>query len=1777
MAEKGFTELMAEIPSHSARMKEAAKMGREGYVIPNVEKEGAFSATYAIVCLMAGKDVDGLEAVVLRHRSWPIRARALQCLGKLDQAKLARLLVDPSIPVQMRSVIIKSLNVGDDETLTAVLSNQSWGGIIAAIELMRRLPRGEVYEELMRTWLPKLGSMNRLLGDTISKKHDEEYLYQSAAAKYPKLMLEMLRKEKGDIDFKWYRASKVLAVEHPDDLVEILREKSWNPRAVWFIARPLVKHRPDEVCAIFKERKIVDDGLFWCLRTIFHSTKHRRLLLDIVLEHIKFVPSDTGDRLIKLLTKKCRGMFRVDTELTELHLTKYNVDWLGLLVELSESTPYKMTKETLERCLEKHVLAKRTSEASIEKIRTHLKMTDDERDAMWRSIYESEQTSSRFAAMIREQSLVKKGFEANNFYETVPHSIRDEILVEYSKTEEYLELDMRKRCNLLAQIPYEEALQTLKILSNDTDPGNRAVGLRTLWTAAVKRGRIPELKEACSFIHGKIKRDHEEVTTPVIREILLQTPHELLSQMVDEDRLLNLFTVSLGLCKLHADGWGEWCAQVFVRAPVHEGDETEDAYSKLQSKLIKRVDQESRLGSQWPRLTVKALQRYRVDARKGLVRPHTGEELGRVVEAIEEASEDASMFTEYKKRTREQTANTVVPESLIEADYRTGMKESEILECWNHQRTIQILEFYGADLLMASPHARRHATKFLRKLVYKNTSPVAAALILDIDTLPEKRILAWPQYAVFVKKALMSLLDLSQQKSVGYCRQDGRILVSEIVKRFLRALPMVSTVQAEMLFRKGVPSKLASRICKYSMPYEALWAHGCDVLSSCCVSWENGIPKSFIPDTHSKERGRTMLNNHDRTLLDSIHGRISDLTTELIDLLPWREDNVRGVIAGCIAASATPRNLVNLFENFEFRGEITSHAVSEMVKIFCRCDISYSDVSYPNWISNLFGLDSPKYYEDDFGKQKRRNYYLVHRAHPNRQTTGRAVRNRFTRSPEGKKRIVRRAAIRTEQMLSRKMYGLDDVILVLDKLAKLKTSYVIGYAVSSIGQNVIDHNICRIKECHVHPDYITLLKKCIRIYKQFDPCDLSYYNYNIFGQLSHLTTIPEAYDFVIRQADKKEDINSLLTILSPHVTRESRILQLLTTGVPEMANFSAAAREACSPQMCFNKSRDVQKFVFEKRQDLLIDLLPGHCRKDYYLQFGSGRANRFAGQQFAAGNLFTLPPACQQALYSHLLKVFDIDNTNYTDSGYHIHTMSYWLYELNVICALTDVPELDDLSRDDHPFRKLFESVIKKKIEWGDKELPSERGGLDKCLPNYKEGCALLEGMIKTRELLIALRTYHDQEQALDMVEQHLDIGLIEKTCIPSTSNLLRTVSPIKAAKVLTKIFDRRETKVAARLQLSRSVVHCLGAHDEKEAVRLIRQESRVDIANKTADKGVFVSLTNALATSTLLRQVPSLWDVMLYITQNPPTEESRYVAKQLLHTLSGKNNVKSLNSPYWPYGACPGLAGLCSSFLGCGSLDADAVTSLERWLAFVMANPTHIVDEKDATQVVDSMKRTTNSDLMTRVCLALTQHGHPDTIVRVVDAKINLLKKALESCDFTAARGILDTLSGLSVTKRRHLVACEAGSRKAAEVLLSNVATRQFGLRLLAGMIDFKNPAVGSDDLFAAFFKVGWGSLIALMTAVKEAYTSQNSPRDHLQRRAVRFLRANEASTDLNVRLMKLLLVNSVAERSSAAVQNSLFILMQDPDRSIATAAINLFPRPEAAKAEKVAVRTVV
>eukprot|EP01060_Flectonema_neradi_P040638 TRINITY_DN9352_c0_g1_i1.p1 TRINITY_DN9352_c0_g1~~TRINITY_DN9352_c0_g1_i1.p1 ORF type:complete len:1786 (+),score=357.87 TRINITY_DN9352_c0_g1_i1:52-5358(+) len=1768
MSKKEFADLMSGIPSHSDRMKEAARMGREGYKLPNVEEEGPFSATYAIVCLMAGKDVEGLETVVRKHRSWPIRARALQCLSKLDQSRLARLLTDPTLPVQMRSIILKSLNVGDENILNTVLSNQSWGGIEAAIELLRRLPRGEVYEELLKTWLPKLGSMNRLLGQTIKKKHDEEYLYQSAAAKYPKLMIEKLKNEKGDIDFRWYRASKVLAAEHPDELVEILKEKSWNPRAVWFIARPLIKHRPDEVCAIFKERKIVDDGLFWCLRTVFHSTTHRRILLDIVLENLKYIPSDTSDRLIKLLTRKCQGMFRVDTELTELHLSKYNVDWLKLLSDLSESSPYKLTVEVYKKCLNKHVMAKKPTQASIKKIAAKLGMSRADRDAVWTSIHDSDLTGPKITVMVQQQSLISKGME-HNFYNTIPRTMRDKILVDYSVTEEYLEKEMQTRCNLLSQIPYDTALKTLKILSNDTAPSNRVVGLKTLWMGAVKRQKVDEIKDVCNFIHGKIKRDHEEVTSPVIRQIILETPAELLVPLVEDDLLMNLFTVSLGLTSLHSDGWAEWCAKVFVR-PIYEG---EAKYKKLAEKLVERVEQERTLKHSWPNLVVKALQNCRKEIRAGAMKPHSAEHLGRIIDAIEEACKKAEMFVEYTSRTEEQTSRTTVPASLLNRNYTSSvMRATEVLDCWNHRHTLEIFRFYGTDLLMVSPHARRHATMYLKKLVYKNTSPVAAALVLDISSLPEARLLLWPQYSVFVKKALTSLIDLSKVNAVGYNNTDGRVFVASIVSQFLQHLPLVSTTQAKVLFKNGVSSKLAATICKYSMPYESFWEQGCETLSSCCVHWKGGIPTSFVPDTHSKEKGRKMMNNEDRNLLNTIHTVINDVTTKLIDLLQWRADNVKGITAGLIAASATPQHLCQTMRSISFKGPHTAPTATEAVAVFCRSEIPLETLRHFSG-TNLFGLEAKN---DDYDSRETTSQY--HRG------SGRAVRNRFTRGADAKKRIVRRTARRNEEFLSRKCYGADDMILLLEKLKTLDTSegFILPRLIHAILYKIAGRKKRR-KESDIHPSYYNLLKKCIQVTsefeysaedrRRFDSC------YRLIGELSHFTTFPEAYEAILKRAGE-EDPNCLLYILQPEVTKRARMLQLLTTGVPGMEKFSASAREIYSPQRCFNKSRDIQQFVFKHRQDLLLDLIPGIDSSDNY--FGCFqqplRKIRFAGQEYSVEGLFTLSPPCQQAVYQYLLKFFNINTDIEITEGYHRRSSRHWLAEANVLCALTDVPELEGLDREDHPFRKLLEDIIQKKVEWGDQDLPATNGtGLDKELPNYKEGCALLEGMIKSRELLVALRAYHDQEQAIGLVQQHLDIGLVEKVCIPSISNLLRTISPTRAAEVLTTIFDRQETKVAARSQLCRSVVHCLGALHQKEAVRLIRQESRVDIANKTADKGVFVSLTNALASSSLLRQSPSLWDVMEYIKQDPPTEESRYVATQLLRTLSGNNNVRSLNVPYWPYDACPGLAGLCSNFVGKGALDEHAVTALDRWLEFVMATPTHVVDDADAVEVVAAMKNTTNSDLMTRVCLALSQNGHPEAIGRVVSGKMDLLKKAFESHDITAAKGVLDILSGLSVTKRRHLVACEFGAQKAAEVLLSNISTRQFGFRLLAGMIDFKNPDVGSDGLFKAFHEAGWDSLIALMAAVKEAYTSQNSPRNHLQRKVVKYLQAQEGSTNLNSRLMTLLLINSVTERDTPDVKKSLFKLMQDPESNIAIAAIDLFPRPEAAGFEEPVVRTVV
>ena len=1748
MSATDFTATMAEIPSHGARLGAAAKMGLEGCVLTGVENEGAFTSTYAIVCLMARKDSEGLEAVVRKHRSWVIQARAVQCLSKIDQAKTAKLLMDPDIPIQMRSVILKSLRVGNDDVLNCVLSNKSWGGLKAAIELMRRFPRGDVYEELMKKWLPKLGSMNQLLGIEIEKKYDEEYLYQSAAAKYPQLMLTMLKNEKGDINFRWYRASKVLSKEHPDEMVSILKEKSWNPRAIWFIARPLIKHSPDAVINIFKERKIIDDGLFWCLRTVFDNTNHRREILNIVLDNIKFVPAETGDRIINLLTGKSKRMYSLDNELTELTIAKRNADWIRLLSDLSDSTPYKFTTEIFIRCLRKHVMAKR--ETSIGKLLRKLNITETESNSIWTNIYEDDDTTEKLSEMIRKKGLNEDGL-SSDFFKSIPKTVTDEVLLSYSTTEEFLEMEIKNRCNLLSQLPYKIAAKTFKVISNDATPENRVIGLKAIWSGVTKQKDvdIEEIREVLTYIYDRIKRDHEEITSPVIKKILLSTPHEILSQLVDGDKLLNLFTVSVGLALPLEDGWTEWCAAVCVRAPVvFEGNDVEIEYNSFFRLILKRINTEFRtLGSTWPKSLITALKDYRTKSKKGDFQPHDADQLATVVKEIVDACDSAGMFGEYTKRTKTEEGNTRIPSTLSDAGYTSdAMTKSEILECWNHVQTLKILRFYGADLLMISPHAKQHATTFLKKLVFKKTSPVAAALVLNIAELPEKRLLAWPQFAVFVKKALTSLLDVSQESSVGYRSVDGRLLVSSIINKLIKDLPMASRTHSMVLFKNNVSSELASEISKWAMPYESLWELSCDILSGCCVSWKDGIPSSFIKDNHSKEGGRVMLNEHDRSLLGNIYRKICPSTRTLRETISWRSDNVRGLTAGAIAASANSQDIVSLLRQFSRpKSAAEEYALNEVVNVFCRSEVTQRDTqSLVHTLRNLFGVDET--FEC--------------------RSVGRAKRNRFTRTPASKARIVRKSEKRSKTLPKQKCYGIDAMLALMDKIEIVNKNEIHGMVSAIVIVFSKIHNCnTRIKASNIHQDYFVLMKRCIALCKKYDKGEAQWYTcYHHFGYVSHI--LPEAYNIIINRFRLVRNIDGILPLLLPSVTKQARITQLITTGIPEVNKFNDDVKKCFSPSNCFWHSHEIQKHVLSFRQDLFEDLLPPPGTPipgggQYLMGIASKQAtDRFPGMTYSTGPTFTLKPACQIALYNmHLKQVLTTSSRN----RFSLCDQNNWNTELNVLCSLTDVPELSDFENKDHPLRKFLQTVTDAKTKWGDKELPTECSisSVDKSLPDYKESCCMLEGMLKSKELIVALRIFHDQEMALSLVKDHLDIGLIEKTAIPSTSSLLRTINPTKAAEVLTTILGREETRVAARLQLSRSIVACL-LYRENDAERLIRQEARLDVS-RTADKGVMVSMTSSLATSPLLEKIPSLWDIMLYLKQDP-SEETRYVAGELLKTLAGENNVKSLNSEYWPYCASPGLAGICSNFLGKGSLNMHAVICLENWLQFVMSDTTHKVADVDALEVVTAMQRTTNSDLMSRVSLALTQRGHPEAIVRVVGDKINQLKAASEARDLTTARGVLDTLSGLAVTKRRHLVACEYGAKKAAQNLLSNKSTRHFGFRMLAGMMDFKDPAVGSGELFAAFFRAGWDSLTSMMSAVKEAYTDQNGPRNHLQKRAVKYLQDHEQNTDINARLMKMMLINSVSERTND-IERHLFDMMQDDNEYIATMAIDMFPRPEA------------
>eukprot|EP00756_Hemistasia_phaeocysticola_P032215 Hpha_TRINITY_DN16397_c1_g6::TRINITY_DN16397_c1_g6_i1::g.62510::m.62510 len=536
-----FREKLLAIDSHDRRMKLAADVGRSptgGPIIAESAAQGdAWEAVYTIVAAAAAKDGKIMEGMVRGNNSWVVRARAAQMLGKVDGPRCVDMLMDESVPLQLRKPLLKGLRdvsspTHDAESVLSRVLSASWGGCGEALTFLQHCKPDAAHAKASETWLPRLlglcSAMRKEQPDQAKGFPDGQCVLQGFADihRNPDVVLQMMETTWEWSD-RWYKATQLLAKHRPDGTLKVLRKVKFNDKAVWLLARPLVHYRPREVLDVLVQRGKFDEAARWCIKLIVDGFQppegaylHRGEILEAVGKMIAGPKENDSSSLSKLLDLLDHHRRRSCAQPLVMKIITSSVG-TGSTENIHYGNKHKPTDAQLAALIG---AARTRTEDTVRGVLNEISrqwlwgITPERLAQAWRASSEVPGAKTLFMMLKKDTS------SAQQLFASLPKPVRREEAEALRKEEDFPDWDSSHRCHVIKHLPIAgDVFKEMRKLLNDRDANVRTAVLGSLMTCGVNSDDAG-FGQALDFVVQRIENEQSEVKSPVLQKILVDTP-----------------------------------------------------------------------------------------------------------------------------------------------------------------------------------------------------------------------------------------------------------------------------------------------------------------------------------------------------------------------------------------------------------------------------------------------------------------------------------------------------------------------------------------------------------------------------------------------------------------------------------------------------------------------------------------------------------------------------------------------------------------------------------------------------------------------------------------------------------------------------------------------------------------------------------------------------------------------------------------------------------------------------------------------------------------------------------------------------------------------------------------------------------------------------------------------------------------------------------------------------------------------------------------------------
>ena len=175
------------------------------------------------------------------------------------------------------------------------------------------------------------------------------------------------------------------------------------------------------------------------------------------------------------------------------------------------------------------------------------------------------------------------------------------------------------------------------------------------------------------------------------------------------------------------------------------------------------------------------------------------------------------------------------------------------------------------------------------------------------------------------------------------------------------------------------------------------------------------------------------------------------------------------------------------------------------------------------------------------------------------------------------------------------------------------------------------------------------------------------------------------------------------------------------------------------------------------------------------------------------------------------------------------------------------------------------------------------------------------------------------------------------------------------------------------------------------------------------------------------------------------------------------------------------GLPELCSKFIIRKSLESISSIALERWLDYIVADPTYVLNHQDAEAVLDGIQQCGNyPNLLSKAILTLYERGYTNAFSRTVSKQVDCLQQAVRNQDLTSVTEALSFFNTFGSTPSKSLIKCLKGSYEAVDLLIKNKMTTPSAIQILGSLLQ-ASAEDHMDYVVRIFRKIGWEQTVLM------------------------------------------------------------------------------------------------